>query len=79
MAFIIEYLIHAELSLASYATLSVGFPAIDELKRNAVGMASVQAQFFAERYTVLAQYNGEVVRDYVDEFGHPQQDRKSVV
>jgi Ca2+-binding RTX toxin-like protein len=66
----------AELALAAYSTLTPGIagkPYTDALEDNGRGMSPAQAANFAERWQVVEQYNGEVVYEYLDESGNPQQ------
>ncbi len=53
---IYEYLLQSELALSSYASLTVGTPSIDELRRDTTGMSSAQAAQFAEYWMVIDQY-----------------------
>ncbi len=46
-----NYYKQAELALAAYGNLTVGMPDIQVLKSKDVGMASAQADKFAETYT----------------------------
>lgn len=50
------YLFQSDLALASYASLAIGTPSIDELRRDAIGMSSAQAARFAEYWMVIDQY-----------------------
>ena len=59
MSNLIEYYKQAELAFAAYATLELGTPSIDELKRDAIGMSATQAQKFAAAWTVIDQYAGQ--------------------
>ena len=54
-----DYFKQAEFALAAYGTLTVGTPDIQVLKSKDVGMATKQAEQFAETYAVAAQYNDD--------------------
>lgn len=51
---IIDSYNQAELALAAYATLMLGIPSVDELKRDTVGMSNTEAQHFSENWLVIA-------------------------
>jgi hypothetical protein len=71
MSTITEYFKQAELALAAYARLDGIVNLIDPLKE--AGMTQSQAEHFARDWRVVEQYNGEIIDDYIDEFGNPQQ------
>jgi len=53
---IYDYLTHAELSLAAYASFNTGVIDPRELVKDTVGMTAVQAAHFAATYTVISQF-----------------------
>ena len=72
MTMITEYYNNSELAMAAYADLSadMSYTAyVRALKRDGDGMSQSQAEQFAENWTVIDQYNGEVEKSYLDEFG----------
>ena len=60
MTSIQEYFVQSELSIASYALLTLGQPNTAELIKDSCGMSISEAQKFAATYTILDQYTDAV-------------------
>ena len=58
MCQISELKVQAELAFAAYANLSTGKPSQSELER--AGMSATQAESFASRYRVVAQFTAPI-------------------
>ena len=58
-----KYYLQAELSLASYSELEAGTPNVDALRDDDRGLSAKQAELFAQKYSVIAQYNDTVFKD----------------